>query len=225
MRTVPSRAERQALTRTALVDAAERLFIAQGFHATSLDAVAAEAGYTKGAVYSNFASKEDLFFTVYERRLEARVAEVEALLEAAPLARDAIEAIARTAAMRSERDDGWLAVFFEFWAHVLRHEELRERFAALHARVIEPLEAALVRHAEEVGEALPEDPRKLATARYAMQLGLQLERLTQPDVVDPELGVRMVWHSIDGGSPDGLPHEATPGLRRRAPRMQGAARA
>jgi AcrR family transcriptional regulator len=225
MRTIPSRAERQARTRTALVEAAERLFIAQGFHATSLDAVAAEAGYTKGAVYSNFASKEDLFFTVYERRLEARVAEFEALLKAAPLARDAIEAIARTAAMRSERDDGWLAVFFEFWAHVLRHEELRERFAALHARVIEPLEAAVVRHAEEVGEALPEDPRKLATARYAMQLGLQLERLTQPDVVDPELGARMVWHSIDGGSPDGLPHEATPGLRKRASRKQGAARA
>jgi AcrR family transcriptional regulator len=225
MRTVPSRAERQALTRTALIDAAERLFIAQGFHATSLDAVAAEAGYTKGAVYSNFASKEDLFFAVYERRLEARVAEFEALLEAAPLARDAIEAIARTAPMRSERGDGWLAVFFEFWAHVLRHEELRERFAALHARVIEPLEAALVRHAEEVGEALPEDPRKMATARYAMQLGLQLERLTQPDVVDPELGVRMVWHSIDGGSRDGVPHEAAPGLRKRAPRKQGAARA
>ena len=223
MRTVPSRAERQALTRTALLDAAERLFIAQGFHATSLDAVAAEAGYTKGAVYSNFASKEDLFFAVYERRVEARVAEFEAFLEAAPLARDALEAIARAAPMRSEGADGWLAVFFEFWAHVLRHEELRERFAALHARVIEPLEAALVRHAEEVGEALPEDPRKLATARYAMQLGLQLERLTQPDVVDPELGVRMVWHSIDGGSPDGVPHEATPGLRKRAPRKQDAA--
>ena len=71
---------------------------------------------------------------------------------------------ARTAPMRSERDDGWLAVFFEFWAHVLRHEELRERFALLHARVIEPLEMRMVRHAEEAGEALPEDPRKLATA-------------------------------------------------------------
>jgi AcrR family transcriptional regulator len=210
MRTIPSRAERQALTRTALVDAAERLFIAQGFHATSLNAVAAEAGYTKGAVYSNFASKEDLFFTVYERRLKARVAEFEALLKAAPLARDAIEAIARTAAMRSERYDGWLAVFFEFWAHVLRHEELRERFAALHARVIEPLEAALVRHAEEVGEALPEDPRKLATARYAMQLGLQLERLTQPDLVDERLGLRM-GRLMDEGGLDGLPDQAPPG--------------
>ena len=225
MRAVPSRAERQARTRSALVDAAERLFVAKGFHATSLDAVAAEAGYTKGAVYSNFASKEDLFFAVYERRLDTRVAEIHALLEAAPLARDAIEAMARTATIRSEQDDGWLAVFFEFWAHVLRHEELRERFAALHARVIEPLSVAVVRHAEEAGEALPEDPRKLATARYAMQLGLQLERLTQPDVVDSDLGARMVSHSIDGGSEDGLPHQEASGLRTRPPRKQGATRA
>jgi AcrR family transcriptional regulator len=225
MRTVPSRAERQALTRTALVDAAERLFVAQGFHATSLDSVAAEAGYTKGAVYSNFASKEDLFFAVYERRLDARLAEFEAIMADAPTARDALQTAAMTAAPRSDRDDGWLAVFFEFWAHVLRHTELRERFAALHVRIIEPLEAGLVRHAEETGTLLPEDARKMATARYAMQLGLQLERLTQPEVVDPELGARMVGLSMDGGWTDGVSHEATPGLRKRRPRKQGAARA
>jgi AcrR family transcriptional regulator len=224
MHAVPSRAERQVQTRSALVDAAERLFTAQGFHATSLDSVAAEAGYTKGAVYSNFSSKEDLFFAVYERRIEVRVAEIHAILDAAPLARDAIEAMARMAPVRSERDDGWLAVFFEFWAHVLRHAELRERFAALHRRVIEPLETAMVRHADEVGEPLPEDPRKMATARYAMQLGLQLERLTQPDVVDPQLGVRMVSHSIDGGLQDGLPDQPAPGLRRGRPREQGPPR-
>jgi AcrR family transcriptional regulator len=224
MRTVPSRAERQALTRTALVDAAERLFVAQGFHATSLDSVAAEAGYTKGAVYSNFGSKEDLFFAVYERRLDARVAEFEEIIEAAPTAWDALHAAAMTAGPRTERGDGWLAVFFEFWAHVLRHAELRERFAALHARIIEPLEAGLVRHSQETGTPLPEDPRKMATARYAMQLGLQLERLTQPDVVDPELGARMLGLSIDGGWTDGVSHEATPGLRKRPSRKQGAAR-
>jgi AcrR family transcriptional regulator len=224
MRTVPSRAERQAQTRTALVDAAERLFVEQGFHATSLDAVAAEAGYTKGAVYSNFASKEDLFFAVYERRLDARVAEFEAIIESAPTARDALHAAALTAVPRTARD-GWLAVFFEFWAHVLRHGELRERFAALHRRIIEPLEAGLIRHAEEVGEPLPDDPRKLATARYAMQLGLQLERMTQPDVVDPELGARMLGLSTAEGVTDGVPHEATPGLRKRPSRKQGPARA
>jgi AcrR family transcriptional regulator len=223
MRTVPSRAERQALTRTALVDAAERLFVAQGFHATSLDSVAAEAGYTKGAVYSNFASKEDLFFAVYERRLDARLAEFKEIIEAAPTAWDALHAAAMTAVPRTERGEGWLAVFFEFWGHVLRHAELRERFAALHTRIIELLESGLVRHAEETGTPLPEDPRKMATARYAMQLGLQLERLTQPDVVDPELGARMLGLSIEGEWTDGVSHQATPGLRKRRTREQGAA--
>ena len=107
---------------------------------------------------------------------------------------------ALAAVPRSDRRDGWLAVFFEFWAHVLRHDELRERFASLHGRATEPLEAALLRHADETGAPLPEDARKMAIARYAMQLGLQLERLTQPELVDPELGARMLTLSLDGGS-------------------------
>jgi AcrR family transcriptional regulator len=224
MSNVPTRAERQAQTRSELVDAAERLFTRQGFHATSIDAVAAEAGYTKGAVYSNFESKEDLFFALYERRLETRIAEFTSIIEKAPTAVDALEAASRTAGSRSDRDDGWLAVFFEFWAHVLRRPELLERFAALHRRIIDPLEAGLVRLAEERGEEPPEDPRKLATATYAMQTGLQLERLTQPDVVDLDLGTRMVRLSIDGGRRDGLPDQATAGLRSRRARKPGAPR-
>jgi AcrR family transcriptional regulator len=192
MRTAPTRAERQAHTRGELVDAAERLFIAQGFHATSIDAVAAEAGFTKGAVYSNFTSKEDLFFAVYERRVDARVAEIEAILEAAPTVREGVERIIPGNRGRPETDDGWMAVFFEFWAHVLRHPELRERFAAQHLRVIDLLAAAML----ESGQELPGDPHKLATARYAMQLGLQLERLTQPDGTSTwSTPTRSIWAS------------------------------
>jgi AcrR family transcriptional regulator len=192
MRTAPTRAERQAHTRGELVDAAERLFIAQGFHATSIDAVAAEAGFTKGAVYSNFTSKEDLFFAVYERRVDARVAEIEAILEAAPTVREGVERIIPGNRGRPETDDGWMAVFFEFWAHVLRHPELRERFAAQHLRVIDLLAAAML----ESGQELPGDPHKLATARYAMQLGLQLERLTQPDGTSTRsTPTRSIWAS------------------------------
>jgi AcrR family transcriptional regulator len=221
MRVAPTRAQRQAHTRKELVDAAERLFTAQGFHATSLDAVAAEAGFTKGAVYSNFASKEDLFFAVYERRVDARVAEVERILEAAPTPREGIVRIIPGNGHRPEADDGWMAVFFEFWAHVLRHPELRERFAAQHRRIIDVLAAAMV----ESGEEMPDDPHKLATARYAMQLGLQLERLTQPDVVDPGLGLRMGRLFMDEGGLDGLPDQAPSGHGAGHPTEQGAGRA
>ena len=195
MPSVMTRAERQQRTRDELVDAAERLFSRHGFHATSIDAVAAEAGYTKGAVYSNFDSKEDLFFAVYERRVDRRVEEMETALREASTVVEAFERMAPGGEGRREPGDGWLAVFFEFWAHVLRHPELKQRFAAQHRRVIEPVAAAL---------DVRGDSYKVATAHFAMQTGLQLERLTQPDVVDADFGRRMGRMFMDGGR-DGLP--------------------
>ena len=195
MPSVLTRAERQQRARDELVDAAERLFSRQGFHATSIDAVAAEAGFTKGAVYSNFDSKEDLFFAVYERRVDRRVEEMQAALRDASTAADAFERIAPGSEGRREPADGWLAVFFEFWAHVLRHPELKQRFAAQHRRVIEPVAAAL---------EVPGDSYKVATAHFAIQIVLQLERLNQPDVVDADFGRRMGRTLMDGGG-DGLP--------------------
>jgi AcrR family transcriptional regulator len=204
MSVVMTRAERQQRTRDELVGAAERLFSEQGFHATTIDSVAAEAGFTKGAVYSNFESKEDLFFAVYKRRVDRRVEQMEAAVREASTAREAIEGMIPGAGGRPEAEDGWLAVFFEFWAHVLRHPELRERFAEQHRRVIEPLARASQQLVDERLRERPEDAYKLATARFAMQLGLQLERLTQPDVVDADLGRRMGLMFMDRGR-DGLP--------------------
>jgi AcrR family transcriptional regulator len=174
-----------------MVESAERLFVEQGFHATSVDEVAAEAGYTTGAIYSNFESKDDLFFAVYEGRVERGIAEMERELATAGDTPRAFDALALAAAQRRGRADGWLAVFFEFWANVVRKPALRARFAEIHARALEPLAKALESHAGDHGFELPDDARKLTVALYAMQLGLSLERLVQPGLVDERLGLRM----------------------------------
>ena len=184
-----TRAERREQTRDDLIAAADRRFVQGGFHATSLDQIAADAGYTKGAVYSNFASKEDLFFAVYERRAAVAEAQMAELFEADPAA--GLDRISADTSARRDRDDGWLAVFFEFWAHVIRHPELRGRFAAIHRRLQLPVAGALERVAAERGVELPVAALPLAVASGAMQIGLALERLTQPEVVDEALGVRM----------------------------------
>jgi AcrR family transcriptional regulator len=184
-----TRAERREQTRDDLIGAADRCFVEGGFHPTSLDQIAASAGYTKGAVYSNFVSKEDLFFAVYERRAAAAEAEMADLLADDPAA--GLERISADTTGRRGRDDGWLAVFFEFWAHVIRHPELRGRFAEIHRRVQLPVAAALERVAAERGVELPDAALPLAVASGAMQIGLALERLTQPEVVDAALGARM----------------------------------
>jgi len=197
MRTAVTRADRQARTREELVEAAERLFTTNGFHATAVDAVADAAGYTKGAVYSNFDSKEDLFFAVYERRVDRRVAETRATLASGATAYEGMERLIADLELR--RDDGWLAAFFEFWAHVLRHPELRARFAATHTRFLEPLTDGVRQLAAERGRSLPSDltPFQVALCWNAMEGGLGLERLTQPQDVDQELARRMGWLLLD----------------------------
>jgi AcrR family transcriptional regulator len=179
-----TREERREQTREQLIDAAERRFKRDGFHATSIDAIAEEAGYTKGAVYSNFAGKEALFFAVYERHVDQRAAALEAAITQAPSKREEIRAAVAGA---DQGDDGWIAVFFEFWAHVLRHDEHRARFAELHRRGLEPV----VRSIAATETALA--PELLATAQLALGNGMQLERLTRPEEVGAADFQDAVW--------------------------------
>jgi AcrR family transcriptional regulator len=197
-----TRAEKRERTYEELIRAAEKLFVERGFHATSVDEIAFEAGYTKGAVYSNFESKEDLFFAVYERRADRGVAEIEQVLrENGPAA--GLELLASDATQRRGRDDGWLAVYFEFWAHIVRNPSLRQRFARIHARAAEPMTVAVERLAEERGIVMPVEARSLNVAMIAMVSGLSLERLTQPEVVDVGLGARMVRLVLEDLGRDG----------------------
>src|SRR5205807_10231391 len=64
---------RRALTRTTLIDAAADVFARRGFHAASLEEIAEAAGFTRGAIYKNFENKEELFFAVIERRIDAQL--------------------------------------------------------------------------------------------------------------------------------------------------------
>jgi AcrR family transcriptional regulator len=134
-----SRAERRERTPDDLIAAADRCFVEGGFHATTLDQIAAAAGYTKGAVYSNFASKEDRFFAVYERRADRAEADVARLLADDP--RAGLRRLSADTSGWHGRDDGWLAAFFEFWAHAIRNPEFRARFASIHRRLQIPVAA------------------------------------------------------------------------------------
>ena len=96
-----SRMERREKTRQDLL----ACFVTRGFHATSVNEVAEQAGYTKGAVYSNFASKEDLFFGVYQRRVEQVLTEVvPGLRQAGP--ERAFDRLATGMIQRRDGDDG-----------------------------------------------------------------------------------------------------------------------
>src|SRR5262245_5975869 len=80
MRSGLTRAEKGEQVRRSLLDAAREVFVRDGFHRASLDSVADAAGLTKGAVYSRFTNKADLFLTLLDERITERIAQVESVL-------------------------------------------------------------------------------------------------------------------------------------------------
>jgi AcrR family transcriptional regulator len=128
-----TRSERTALTRRELLDAAQRRFFRDGYHGTTLDDIADEAGYTKGAVYSTFKSKGGLFLAFFDEVVERRVEEIRLLL--APHDADDAKFSALAAQPVDEHNSQFLLLTIEFWVHAAREPALLDAFAEARRRL------------------------------------------------------------------------------------------
>ncbi len=124
-----TREERRAETRERLLDAAAKVFNRLGYHGASLEAVAEAAGFTKGAVYSNFATKQDLFLALLDRNNDARVSATEQALGSWSL-EQAIEMTPEALRAQARSDEGWDLLTIEFFLAAMRDPELRKRLVA-----------------------------------------------------------------------------------------------
>jgi len=175
-----TRAERSARTRAELMASARQLFLRRGFHASSLELAAEEAGFTIGAVYSRFGSKADLFLAILDEHIDqivAGVAQVAGLDQPLP-AHAELLAGRRMALLERERD--WFPLVLEFWSHAARDERLRREFAARHERLVGAYAGLIEADYARLGLALPLAPEVLARAVVAMGNGVALERLADP---------------------------------------------
>ena len=131
-----TREEKKARTRAQLIDAAATVFARRGFVAASLDEVAEEAGLTKGAVYSNFDSKEDLVRAVLEERLETPLRGIAWQVERqGSMEEDAVRASEQLGAVLDQQRDA-LLLSFEFAIHAARDTDFRDDFVAYHRDAI-----------------------------------------------------------------------------------------
>jgi AcrR family transcriptional regulator len=188
MSTRLSRAEQNDRNRALLFAAARRVFLARGYHAATLEQIADEAGFSKGVVYSRFASKADMFLALLEDRITERAAQNAAL--ARDLAGSGNFAAPLDLAQRAERTaPGWRLLVTEFRIHAARDPELNRRYAALHARTVEGI-AAMLALIGGGPEHLPFPPRQLAELVLAIETGLALEQQADPGALGgPDLPV------------------------------------
>ena len=137
--TRPQQVERN---RTLLLDAARRTFLARGYAGATIDAIAEEAGFSKGVVYSQFSGKADLFLALLAERVDWRAAENDRLVEDHP-GPGALIALMRTSERRTTEDAGWARLLIEFRVAAARDPELNRRYAALHAHSVTRLAGAI----------------------------------------------------------------------------------
>ena len=174
----PTRAERSAQTRSELLAAAERRFFVHGYHGTTLDDIADEAGYTKGAVYSTFKSKAGLFLALFDEVMERRLEELRALL--APHEDDAARFRAVAASPVDARNTQFLLLAIEFWTHAAREPAVLEAFSERYRRFRDAL-AQLGPRSSSLGS------ERWAIVTLALANGLALERLIDPEGVPDDL--------------------------------------
>lgn len=176
------RVEQVEQNRERVLAAAQHVFIARGYGGATLEAIADEAGFSKGVVYSQFGSKPDLFFALLEQRIEQRAAHHRRAV-AGLAGLDAFDALIRAGAEDDESEPGWQCVLTEFRAQAVRHPDLNRRYAGVHSRAVDNLATVLTQVCASADLAPTIPARPLAEFVFATAAGVALERSANPSAI------------------------------------------
>jgi AcrR family transcriptional regulator len=187
-----TRKERQARTRSRLMRSAAKVFCKRGLQQASIDEVAEDAGYTKGAFYANFKSKEELFLAMLDERFAERLEEIESAASSDEDFEDQARRAGADFARYVAADPEWERLFFEFTTYAARNEEFRQELVTRYRAIRERIAAILARRCEEAGVVPPVSPEQISQMTFAMANGYALEKLLEPDAVPEELYATML---------------------------------
>jgi len=182
-----TRKEKQAHTRACLMKSAAKVFATRGLEQASIDEVAEDAGYTKGAFYANFKSKEELFLAMLDERFAKRIADIEEVIEGEGTPAEKAQRGGDKFARMLRADAEWERLFFEFSAYATRDEEFREELVTRYRAMREQMAAAFSAHSEEEGKEKTLSFDEVAMLVSVMGNGFALEKLLEGDAVPDEL--------------------------------------
>jgi AcrR family transcriptional regulator len=183
-----TRDEKKAQTRLRLLQAAAAVFTRRGYHAATVDEVAEEAGYTVGALYSNFSGKQDLFLAMLEEHFDRQMAVYSEISSRGTTMEEKARGAANHWITFLETNPQFFPLYVEFWGLALRDPDLRKKFSVRIRRHRDSLAGLIRRDAVDLGiELRTEDAESLATVIDSLGDGLALFMLVDPKSVPREL--------------------------------------
>lgn len=180
-----SRSEQRLQTRNRLLDSAATLFAERGVNGASVEQIAEDAGFSRGAFYGNFANKHELVIELLEQRTSRELDEVSEIATGpAPF-----EALREWHRGRAGNLDGWLSLRTELLLYAIRNPEFRPRLAE-RERVALDAHTSSIKHAfAERGTEPPAPAAFLALIVHALEDGLLFQRMLHPDDVTDDIVV------------------------------------
>ncbi|CAM3979798.1 TetR/AcrR family transcriptional regulator [Mycobacterium senriense] len=186
-RTRPTRGE----VRDRILDAASKVFAAEGFAGATIDAIGQSAGFTKGAVYSNFESKDGLFLALLDREFELRGEQIATVLDSSGGDTGAAARELSRSWLDSVRDHSdFYVLFVEYWLRAQRDPQLR-------AGLIERRRAAAADQAVQIVKSTPSvapdrELADLAQLVVTINLGIAMEEVLRPGTINPDLLAQLI---------------------------------
>lgn len=187
-----TRADRQAQTRGALLDAAAEVFRDRGLEGGSIDEISQRAGFTKGAFYANFESKQDLYLAMLDERFGAEMDRLDASLAGSGEPGDEARAAAEQFIRLAHEDSDWSRLFFEFTAYAVRDEGFRRALAERYGENQQRMVGVLERWIGGLPAQPPIPIAEIAKMTFAMANGYLIEQLIDPELDEELYGTMMV---------------------------------
>jgi AcrR family transcriptional regulator len=185
-----TRREKQQQTRQALLEAAAQLFCERGLEGASVDEIAQAAGYTKGAFYANFKSKEELFLVMLDEHFAKEFDRLDHALAGSHDPQEEAQAAAADF-IRYASVDEWPALYFQFVAYAAQNEDFRQELATRHRAMRERLAQLFKRWKDAFGGTSPVPFEHVAAMMFFMADGFLVDRIVEPKLSD-ELYTAMI---------------------------------
>ncbi|MDX1891739.1 TetR/AcrR family transcriptional regulator [Mycolicibacterium sp. 050158] len=197
-----TRAEQRELTRQRLVDAAGKVFGRLGFEASPIDLIAEEAGFSRGAFYSNYQSKDELFLELLGRHLDAEIATLGHALDRIASARELAPAIERRYRVIGQ-DASWCLLSTEFQLYAMRGGAKADEFADLYESYRRRLGELIASHFTRLGIQSALSPYEFGVSQIALAHGLALQRAADGTLADslPARALAMFTRGAIDGNP------------------------
>jgi len=189
--------------RSRILDAALRIWAQKGVDGASLDEVAAAAGFTKGAVYSRFKNKDDLFFALLEERILERFETLLAVeVPVLGTVTQQVEALGDALFDALTTDAEWQILFLDFWGRAVREPEARRRYSAVRAAVHRQVADFIAGEIGRRGGRLLLPVEHMAVSVLALANGLFIEQATLEGSVPRHLMGQLFSRLVEPVSPD-----------------------